>query len=527
MDLENCSVSSSLSPSPSPSSGAEVSEDRMVDMELEAAEALADLAHLAMRESGGGGTATNWGCRGKRVRKRVKSESLSPPGPSGLNLTPIDPVQHCSDPADDQAEPDQELDETMCSNVIIKPIKAEQDAESISMCATRYTSVGGGRSRQNLTEAEKEARRIRRILANRESARQTIRRRQGCQCDPIWAFSTVVEVQVLVMDLALCEELTRKAADLARENESLKREKELAFKEYESLETINKHLKTMMAKAVKSQVDESPGELKPAHAEMTVSPSANCSLLLYNHHPFSPLGWPSMIQNSHALQSGHGLQNPVIIPSNILTPVVRKLDSQDQENPTNVNATGTPFYILPCPWFVPLHDNGNGFHAQPPDSLKNVQDETSRHNGYDACSSSQSVTNMENLLFRAKANNEVSGSTEVRTTTDLNNIPVEFPLTGGVQHSGPRPREATSTQAPLCSVGGTLIVNHENVHCNSEAISMKANHIANALSEKKQEAANYPSTKVVDAVAAAEARKRRKELTKLKNLHGRQCRLHC
>ncbi|XP_031272113.1 uncharacterized protein LOC116130518 isoform X2 [Pistacia vera] len=504
MDLENCSVSCSLSPSPSPISGAEVSEDRMVDMELEAAEALADLAHLAMRESGGGGTATNWGCRGKRVRKRVKSESLSPPGPSGLNLTPIDPVQHCSDPADDQAEPDRERDETTCSNVIIKSIKAEQDAESISMCATRYTSVGGGRSRQNLTEAEKEARRIRRILANRESARQTIRRRQ-----------------------ALCEELTRKAADLARENESLKREKELAFKEYESLETINKHLKTMMAKAVKSQVDESPGELKPAHAEMTVSPSANCSLLLYNHHPFSPLGWPSMIQNSHALQSGHGLQNPVIIPSNLLTPVVRKLDSQDQENPTNVNATGTPFYILPCPWFVPLHDNGNGFHAQPPDSLKNVQDETSRHNGYDVCSSSQSVTNMENFLFRAKANNEVSGSTEVRTATDLKNMPVEFPPTGGVQHSGPCPREATSTQAPLCSVGGTLIVNHENVHCNSEAISMKANHIANALSEKKQEAAKHPSTKVVDAVAAAEARKRRKELTKLKSLHGRQCRLHC
>lgn len=94
MDLENCSVSSSLSPSPS--SAAEVSDDRLVEMELEAAEALADLAHLAMRESGGGGTVTNWGLKGKRV----KSDSLSPPGPSGMNLTPIDPVQHCSDPAE-------------------------------------------------------------------------------------------------------------------------------------------------------------------------------------------------------------------------------------------------------------------------------------------------------------------------------------------------------------------------------------------------------------------------------------------
>lgn len=287
-----------------------------------------------------------------------------------------------------------------------------------------------------------------------------------------------------------------------------------------------------MAKAVKSQVDESPGELKSAHAEISVSPSANCPVLLYNHHPFSQLGWPSIIQNSHTHQSGHGLQNPVIIPSNILTPVVHKLDSQDQENSMNINATGTPFYIVPCPWFVPLHDNGNGFHPPPPDSLKSVQDETLRHNGYDACTSAQSITNMENLLFRAKANKEASGSTEVRTATDLNNIPVEFPPSGGGQHTGPHPREATSTQAPLCSLGGTLMINHENVHrpdytCNTEAISMKANHIANSLPEKKQESANYPSKKVVDAVAAAEARKRRKELTKLKSLHGRQCRLHC
>ncbi|XP_044506732.1 uncharacterized protein LOC123226266 isoform X2 [Mangifera indica] len=498
MDLENCSVSSSLSPSPS--SAAEVSDDRLVEMELEAAEALADLAHLAMRESGGGGTVTNWGLKGKRV----KSDSLSPPGPSGMNLTPIDPVQHCSDPAEqDQVELDQERDETVCSNVIIKQIKAEKEAEPSSVCSTRYTSVGGGgRSRQNLTEAEKEARRVRRVLANRESARQTIRRRQ-----------------------ALCEELARKAADLARENESLKRKKDMASKEYKYLETINKHLKTLTAKALKSQVDKFSGELKSAHAEMSVSPSANCPMLLYNHHPFPPVGWPYIIKDSHPLQSGHGLQNPVIIPSNIPTPVVRKLDSQDQENPININTMGAPFYIVPCPWFAP---HGNGFHAQPPDSQKIVQDETSRHNGYDGFSSSQSFTNMEKPLYRAKANNEVSDSTEVRTPTDLKNIPVEFSLSKGGQRNGPLPRDATFTPALPGSVGGTSIVNHgPDYTCNTEAISVKANHIANALPEKRQQVANYPSQKVADAIAAAEARKRRKELTKLKHLHGRQCRLHC
>ncbi|XP_047259595.1 transcription factor HBP-1a-like [Capsicum annuum] len=76
------------------------------------------------------------------------------------------------------------------------------------------------RSRQNLTEEEKEQRRLSRVLANRESARQTIRRRQ-----------------------AMYEELTRKAADLASENESLKKKKEMAAKEYDSLKNQNASLR--------------------------------------------------------------------------------------------------------------------------------------------------------------------------------------------------------------------------------------------------------------------------------------------
>ncbi|XP_073014010.1 uncharacterized protein [Typha latifolia] len=53
--------------------------------------------------------------------------------------------------------------------------------------------------KQNPTEGEKEAKRLRRVLANRESARQTIRRRQTIR-----------------------EELTRKVADLSSENENMK-----------------------------------------------------------------------------------------------------------------------------------------------------------------------------------------------------------------------------------------------------------------------------------------------------------------
>lgn len=507
MDLESCSVSSSSTASLQ-SSPPESAEDRMVDMELEAAEALADLAHLAMIENGGGSgaaeTATNWGCKGKRVRKRVKTES--PPGLSGSAMNPVGPEPPCSDPIDDQVILDQQRDQTACGNILIKPVKADQDAETLkrsSLCATRYISMAGGRSRQNLTEAEKEERRVRRILANRESARQTIRRRQ-----------------------ALCEELTRKAADLSRENVSLKREKELAVKEYQSLETINKHLKAQVAKVIKAEVGETQGEVMSAHVEMSSSPT-NCPLLLYNHHALTPLGWPSIIQSSQPVPSRHEMQNAVTFPGKLAS-------SQEQENPTDSNVARTPLYVVPCPWFFPLHDSGSGFHAAISNSQKVLQDETSARNGYGSGSSSKMTADKENhhFLLPVKIKNEAYGLPEAQSYNDLNDIPVtESPQHGGCQQIGRYTREATLTPPPLSSVGGSFIVKHDNVLQSdytgrTKVVSKIANHLV-SHPEKKQEPVNYPSRKLVDAATAAEARKRRKELTKLKNVHGRQCRMQC
>ncbi|WVZ54368.1 hypothetical protein U9M48_005176 [Paspalum notatum var. saurae] len=78
----------------------------------------------------------------------------------------------------------------------------------------------GPRPRHMLTEAEKEAKRLRRVLANRESARQTILRRQ-----------------------AIRDELARKVADLSSQNESMKKEKDMVMQEYLSLKESNKQLK--------------------------------------------------------------------------------------------------------------------------------------------------------------------------------------------------------------------------------------------------------------------------------------------
>lgn len=74
MELEaisSCCSSSSPSVPSSSSSG----EDAANMTELEAAEALADLAQLAIMREQVFESATSWGSKGKRVRKRVKTES--------------------------------------------------------------------------------------------------------------------------------------------------------------------------------------------------------------------------------------------------------------------------------------------------------------------------------------------------------------------------------------------------------------------------------------------------------------------
>ncbi|XP_021289340.1 uncharacterized protein LOC110420382 isoform X2 [Herrania umbratica] len=601
MDLERglASSSSASTPGEAAEGAEEVTADRM---EMEAAEILAALAHSKKRDAVAVAVefSAKWGCKGKRVSRRVSS-SESPPSEIGLN--PVDPVQSSSDLAEDraavdqqqsqvtstpviidsiEAEQDSELlngthpcaarytskcvvksrqnaeketlrlhrmftnkesdwqmirerqilfsimgmpekdvwedgqhDQMTGNDLLIKSVKAERNAESVKSsptCATKYTSGGGGRSRQNLTEAEKEARRLRRILANRESARQTIRRRQ-----------------------ALCEKLTLKVADLTRENENLKRlihfdciptekAKELALKEYKSQESTNKHLKAQMVKAIKAEEGQAPRELKLAH--QTSGPSRNYPFYFYNQHPFSPFCWPSIVQSSNPVQTQCGHQIPIVVPSSVSAPTNGRLDSShDQENPINNNGPKSPLYVVPYPWFFSLPDHGNELHPQPSFGPKNNKDETSANN---RLCSLKSVVHEEkyNFSLPTEVEKEAYGSIEA-SSNNQNCTSVRLPSDGSGQCIRYQIKEEVILPTPLCSAGATFVVEQDKMpDVNTEAARVRACHFVGALQEENQESTNYTSKKVLDAAAAAEARKRRKELTKLKNLHGRQCRTH-
>ena len=282
-----------------------------------------------------------------------------------------------------------------------------------------------------------------------------------------------------------------------------------------------------MAKAIKGEEGKAPEEVKLVH--QISGPSRNYPFFFYNQHHFPPFCWPSMVQPSHPIQSQCGHQG-IFDPSSSSTSTNGRLDSShDQENPININGPKTPLYVVPYPWVFSLPDHRSGLHPRPSCGPKDIEDESSVNNQFSARYSLKSDVHKEkyNSFLPIEVEKEAYGSIEANPSNLNCTTPVRLSLDGGGQCIGYDIKEEVLVPT-LCSAG-TTFVEQENTPdhvVDTEAAPIRACHFIGALPEENQESTNYTSKKVLDAVAAAEARKRRKELTKLKNLHGRQCPVH-
>ncbi|XP_026428033.1 uncharacterized protein LOC113323899 isoform X2 [Papaver somniferum] len=427
VDTGRCSVS--YDTSTTTSSAATISDSKwdsnnqMVKIELDAARALADFATLALLESGKNNpsccfgdesSSRKWGHKGRRSKKRVKNEITTGGGGGGEWGKNFESSSKLMSSTSDLLQQDRSIEAQPWDKKVyveIKTVKAEEDFELPAATHPFRRNFGGGRSKQHLTEAEKEARRIRRVLANRESARQTIRRRQ-----------------------AMCEALTKKACELALDNESMKREKELVMKQYQSLKDFNNHLKKQLVRAEAGTV-EAPGLSLKAPPLSENLPSD------YKGPPFTII-WPSVMQpvNSVRAQS------------------ISQHDTKVQDP-------------------VPPISNPNAFQEQ-----------------------------------------------DMGTTNN-------FPETS-IRLTKCHPEELVFFPAPSRSAQATTVVKSEidqlqDSTFNTESASTSSIHVSSTFPESKHEIDTYANKKLLDAAAAAEARKRRKELTKMKNHQSRQVRLRC
>ncbi|KAL3839792.1 hypothetical protein ACJIZ3_024383 [Penstemon smallii] len=271
-----------------------------------------------------------------------------------------------------------------------------------------YQSNSANKSRQSLNEAEKEERRLRRILANRESARQTIRRRK-----------------------AVFLELTTKAAELSEENENLKKKKELAVKEYNTLKTRNEFLKAQMAK-IKHEEPNS---------------SSSTPNFLRDHQPsLVPCFWPSDVFQ---------FQYPPQFHPNVMT-------SPQFLMPNTRPAT--PLFVMQAPWLLPFHTpSSTGYYSN------NIKNETSLNHG---------------------ARHTFPQDSSAHYTTHHHHP-------GGTTVFVPGPQSSVGPVESLRPAGNSHVIytTHQDpvIHLH-----------------KKSE----------DAVVEAEARRIRKEVMKLKNIHG-------
>nr|GEU63081.1 basic-leucine zipper domain-containing protein [Tanacetum cinerariifolium] len=281
--------------------------DPMVKIELEAAEALAGLAQFSpnnVSES-----------RGSEA-ERAKDES---------NNSSFDTFPKCSTNSFEDAT-NVTLKRSDKSDILTtnKSVKDEHNTElRLDPGYPTNCASSGRKSRQNLTEAEMEARKIRRVLANRESARQTIRRRQ-----------------------AIFEELTKKAVDLAWQNENLKREKDKASKHFHSLKTKNEGLKAQMTKIMNIETVETREDSITINEPTVSASSTNSPFIIYNQPPFLPFVWPNSVQ----LQCGP--------PAGIVFPSQNSSSCEEGSSMT-INRAGTPLYLLPYPCLVTLPQNSN------------------------------------------------------------------------------------------------------------------------------------------------------------------------
>ncbi|KAL0316119.1 UNVERIFIED_CONTAM: hypothetical protein Sradi_5490100 [Sesamum radiatum] len=387
----------------------EEEDDHMVTCEREAAEALAALGCCSHAELGCSG---QWGAMFTSARHTSQDEAIA--------------VQECWGNT---------------NNMVRSALRAEETVRIVECTTKSYQSNSANRSRQSLTEAEREARRLRRILANRESARQTIRRRQ-----------------------AMHVELIKKAADLSEENENLKK-----------LANIKKAERREMPEAPNSSAGEIPG-----------SATTGAPILLYYQPSLSPFFWPSIFPSSNGCHLQCASHSDI---SSSMHHIDMPSLHQGQELYTRL---GNPLFVLPVPWLLPFLSNSNTIHSHSDTNKRQNETSSTRQCSFSSSSDSLFVKDEHQLISNLNMLMEASSSARA--------MPVQN----------------------VCAAGFTSLADET---CSLTAVSAPG-HTSRGLGKKNQEPIICRNEDSENMFAATTARRRRKELMKLKNNRSQLVHMH-
>lgn len=251
--------------------------------------------------------------------------------------------------------------------------------------------------------------------------------------------------------------------------------------------------------------------------------SGNSPWFRYNHFPVRQLFWPSIFQSSNQV---HTPFNSIAIPSHVYEPCSSESESpHKQENLINDSRTQNPLYMFQCPWLYPPPDIGNG----QPSASSCVEDKQDNLPLDEQCSTSLSLNRAGNGNCHAtvpiKLKTESTEWTKSRSSSDPGHTTPCFSLDGVEPRKRCHNTEKFHRPAFDCNGHASAVKQEPELQLNlasNTKVSSTASGITSSSLEKKQEQFIWPGKNLVDAVAAAEARKRRKELTKLKSNQSRR-----
>ncbi|BBN14307.1 protein MpBZIP5 [Marchantia polymorpha subsp. ruderalis] len=186
----------------------------------------------------------------------VKLATRKKPKPAGVGQLPIVKTEEADAgwPVSSTAvvlnEDSRRFEDAKCANAANPCMAAAQEvalSEPVLVKIETKPSVkpgqrAGGKLKPAISESEKEARRQRRVQANRESARQTIRRKQ-----------------------VLCEELSQKAQLYTIDNDTLKKELEMKLLDLKKESELNARLREQLLKSHEGVSGSEVAATQPEH----------------------------------------------------------------------------------------------------------------------------------------------------------------------------------------------------------------------------------------------------------------------
>ncbi|KAL0374915.1 UNVERIFIED_CONTAM: hypothetical protein Sradi_3407200 [Sesamum radiatum] len=352
-------------------------------------------------------------------------------------------------------------------------------------------------------------------------------------------------------------ELTRKAADMLEENENLKKvssplhsffslvnlthnrldmklhptkccfhslfekKKELAVEEYNLLKGRNEFLKAQLAKIKQAEPGEKQEEPKTSLPEKSCPATTSNPTFFHSQPSVVPFFWPSILPTSDLVQF-HCASGSNIMGSQQFTIPHRDIPCphQGQENATGLNSRqGTPFIVLPVPWLLPCLNHSSMLH--PSSCLNDKQNTQPRSSS--SCSEAwlHEDKNQSSSIHNARA--EARNSTKAGSARGAG---FNMPTDGGGQCTARHPRGAVSVPELFSSVRpqeGHKPTRTSRVE-NTSRVDVSA---TSGTRQKNQEPIIGLHKKPENMFAATEARRRRKELMRLRNINCHHVQTRC